>query len=60
MEISKETIEKFKKIYKEEYQEEISDAEALEIAQRVVGFLLLIYRPQPEGDGALENPDIEF
>ncbi len=45
--ISKEALEEFKKIYKDKFKEDISDDEALEMAQRVLTFFSLIYRPLP-------------
>ena len=50
MEFTKEELEEFKKIYLEEYGEMLSDGKALEIAQRLLGFLMLIYRPLPDGN----------
>ena len=47
MEITQKALEEFKKIYKKEFGEDLSDDEALEIAQRVLGFFSLIYRPLP-------------
>jgi len=60
MEFTKEELEEFKKIYLEEYGEMLSDGEALEIAQRLLGFLMLIYRPLPDGNEPEQSPDIEF
>ena len=60
MEISPEYLKKLKIICKKEFKEDISDSEVLEIAQRVLGFLSLIYRPLPEGDEPPESPDINF
>lgn len=36
MQLSKETIEEFKQIYKEEFGEEISDQEAYELGSRLI------------------------
>lgn len=61
MEISKEELEEFKELHKEEFGEELSDQEALEMAQRLLGFYLLVSRPLPEGgEPEEENPDIDF
>jgi hypothetical protein len=50
MEISKEGIEEFKKAHLEVYGYEISDAEAQEIAQRLIAFLRLVMRPLAKED----------
>ena len=61
MEISKKLLEEFKKLYKEEFGEDITDEEALEMGQRLLGFCLLVCRPLPEGnEPEEENPDIDF
>ncbi len=59
MEISKEGIEEFKQAHLEVYGYEISDEEAREIAQRLVGLLLLVERPLPE-DVELEKDEDDF
>ena len=48
MEVTPQALEEFKKIYKEKFKEDISDDEALEMAQRVLAFFSLIYRPLPD------------
>ncbi len=48
MEVTPQALEEFKKIYKEKFKEDISDDEALEMAQRVLTFFSLIYRPLPD------------
>ena len=48
MEITPEALKEFKKIYEEDYQETITDAEALEMAQRVLDFFSIVARPLPE------------
>lgn len=60
MEISNESLEEFKKIYEEEFQIKISDEEAREIAQRLLGFIALIYRPLPTEKEPDESPDVDF
>lgn len=50
MEFSEEELAEFKEVYEEETGEHITEIEALEIAQRLLRFLLLIYRPLPEGN----------
>ncbi|MCL4873540.1 hypothetical protein KJ039_05620 [bacterium] len=47
MQISHEDIEKLKKIYQEETGEILSDAEALEMGQRLLALFKIIYRPLP-------------
>lgn len=47
MEISKEDLEELKNIYKEDYGETLSDAEALEMGQRLLNLFRIIYRPLP-------------
>ena len=61
VEISKESLEEFKKLYKEEFGKDLTDGEALEIAQRLLGFCLIVCRPLPkENEPEEENPDIDF
>jgi len=43
--ISKESLDEFKKIYKEEFGEEISNEEALEKAINLLNLFNAIYRP---------------
>jgi hypothetical protein len=47
MELSKEAVEEFKTIYREEFGEEISDQEAQELGQNLLALLAIIYRPLP-------------
>lgn len=47
MEVTPQALEEFKRIYHKEFGEEISGDEALEMAQRVLTFFSLIYRPLP-------------
>ena len=55
MEVSPDALEDFKKIYRKEFKEEISDDEALEMAQRVLMSFSLITRPLPEEKKTREN-----
>lgn len=48
MQLSKETIEEFKEIYREELGEEISDQEAYEEASNLIQLFKIIYRPIPK------------
>ncbi len=50
--ISKELLDKFKTIYKNQFGEEISDQEALEQATKLLNMMRVIYRPLP-----LKNED---
>lgn len=43
--ISKERLDEFKRIYKKEFGEEISDQEALEKATKLLRMVELIYKP---------------
>ena len=60
MEISKEELEEFKKIYKEEFGEDLSDEEAREVAQRLLGFIKLVYRPLPKDKEPEEDSHLDF
>jgi len=48
MPLSKEVIEEYKKIYKKEFGEEISDEEAHEQGGRLLRLSKTIYRPMPK------------
>jgi hypothetical protein len=48
MQLSKEAVEEFKRIYKVEFGEEISDREATEKAIRLINLMRVIYRKIPE------------
>lgn len=52
--ISDELVQKFKALYKERFNEEISDQEALEQGIKLLGLMQVIYRPLPP-----ENVDKE-
>jgi hypothetical protein len=43
--ISKEQLEKFKLIYKKEFNKEISDQEALEQATKLLRLMEIVYKP---------------
>lgn len=45
--ISEESLEKFKKLYKQEFNEELSDDEALRQATRLLNLYRAIYLPLP-------------
>lgn len=46
--ISKEQLEKFKEIYKNQFGEELSDQDALEKATKLLNMMKVIYRPLPK------------
>ena len=48
--ISKEQLEKFKKLYKKYFKKDISDQEALGQGIRLVRLMELIYKPMTEGE----------
>lgn len=58
MQLNQETIEEFKKIYQEEFGESISDAEALEMSQRLISLFEIIYRPLPSELDPPEHTDL--
>ena len=45
MEISKKSLEQFKKIYKKEFKEEIDDTTARILARRLLNLYKAVYRP---------------
>jgi len=45
MQFTKEDLDSFKQIYKEEFGEEISDAEARRVATKLVNLVKIIYKP---------------
>jgi len=48
MQLSKQTIEEFKVIYKEEFGEKIDDKKAYELAANLLRLFKIIYRPIPK------------
>ena len=46
--ISKESLEKFKKLYKKHFHEELSDEDALEKAIRLRRMVEIVYQPITE------------
>jgi len=48
MQLSKEALEEFKRIYEAEFEEKISDQEATEKATRLINLMRVIYRRLPE------------
>ena len=48
--ISSEQLKEFKKIYKKEFGEDISDEDALESATKLIEMVKLIYRPIKKSD----------
>ncbi len=47
MQLSRDAIEEFKAIYQEEYGIALSDAEAQEMGQRLLGLFQILARPLP-------------
>ncbi len=45
MGLSKKAIEEFKKIYSQEFEEEISDEKAKELGENLINLFKIIYRP---------------
>jgi hypothetical protein len=43
--VSKEALQEFKKIWREQFGEEVSDAEALEQATKLLTLMNAVYRP---------------
>lgn len=50
MQLSPEDIKEFQKIYKEEYGEEITEAEAEKMGSNFLNLYALIYSPTKESD----------
>ena len=48
MEISKEQIEEYKQLYKEDFEEELTDSEAIEIIYGLVALYEVLTKPLPE------------
>jgi len=48
MSLSEEGIQEFKKAYLEEFNEQISDAEAKEMGENLIALFKIICRPIPE------------
>jgi serine/threonine protein phosphatase PrpC len=63
MGLSKKAIEEFKKIYQEEFREEISDNEAQELGESLLSLFKIIYRPisqdreKSQGDKGSGKPE---
>jgi len=55
MQITEEALKEFKKIYEEDYQEKITEAEALEMAQGLINLFSIIARPFPQKQSEREN-----
>jgi len=53
--ISKESLEKFKRLYKERFKEELSDEETLRKATRLLNLYRAVYIPFPQGRKNNEN-----
>ena len=55
--LSKEAIDEFKAIYRKEFGEEVSDAEAGELGESLISLFKVIYRPIPKGRRAMPFPE---
>ncbi|MCK9439518.1 hypothetical protein M0Q39_05670 [Patescibacteria group bacterium] len=53
--ISKEQLDKFKLIYKKEFNKEISDQEALEQATKLLNLMEIVYKSFLENEVELKN-----
>ncbi len=53
--LSKKAIDEFKAIYKKEFGQEISDAEAQEKGMKLLRFFKIIYKPIPKKIKGGEN-----
>ena len=49
--LSKESIQEFKKIFKEEFGQELDDQTAFNLARNTLNLFKVIYRPIKNGDG---------
>jgi flagellin-specific chaperone FliS len=58
MGLSKEAIKEFKRIYSQEFGEELPDEKARELAENLLSLFKIIYRPIPqkEKDNKQEPP----
>jgi len=59
MALSKEAIEKFKRIYYQETGEEISDEKARELGENLLSLFRIILRPIPQQIEKEDNDDSE-
>jgi hypothetical protein len=48
MQLSKEHLDKFKRIYKKQFKEKLSDSEALEKATKLTRLIEIVYKPMTE------------
>lgn len=55
MPLSEKAIQEFKQIYKEEFNEDLSDQEAFEMATNLMELFKVIYRPIPNDN--IKNSD---
>lgn len=58
--LSQKDIEEYKRIYKEEFGEEISDQEALAQGTSLINLMKIIYRPIKKSDNeVVKNASVE-
>lgn len=50
MQLSTESIKEFQKIYKEEFDEEITESKAEELGSKLVNLMAIICRPTKKSD----------
>jgi len=55
--ISKEILEKFKRLYKEKYDVELTDEQTTQLANDLVSLMRVLTKPEPKP--ALIEPEIE-
>ena len=55
MPLTQEDLEEFKKIYREEFDTALTDAQALELATAALTLMQAVYRPLPESTCPPEN-----
>ena len=56
MEIPKKDLDEFKRIFKKDYGEDLSDEEAQHIAGKIINLFRIIYRPIPKPGEKIEDP----
>jgi len=62
LEIDQDALQEFKEIYQAEFGKTLSDAEALEMGQRLLRLFQIIYRPIPGDPDCIVDqfdPDID-
>ena len=57
MKLTPEALDEFRRIYEDEFGEEITRDQAQEMGTRLVDLLRLLLRPLPKANGAPPKPD---